>query len=294
MLESNGQRKFLANSDPKFKSQIKNVESEIWNTRSESLFMKLVVLGSGSTVPHPRRSSSAYWLETSGGSILLDCSATASMRLAHEKLDWPNLDAIWISHFHLDHCGGLAPLLVGIKHASEMKGRTKPLRIFGPPGIVELVDRFSDVHDYRLLELEFPVQVFAFDELEKYSILPGVEALTMSTPHTDESHAIHICDQSGKTFVFTSDTGFTETLSPLIQNADLLLMECTFVKNKPVAKHLELAEAMYLIRKTKPKCVVLTHFYPEWDDIDFDAEVGKFDPGCEVIEATDGLRIDVL
>jgi len=255
--------------------------------------MNLVVLGSGSTVPHPRRTSSAYWLETSGGSILLDCSATASARMAQENLDWPNLDAIWISHFHIDHCGGLGPLLVGMKHAPATQGRTRPLRIFGPPGIVELVANYSDVHDYRLLEQDFPVQVFEFDELEKYGILPGVEAVTMSTPHTDESHAIHIRDSDGKTFVFTSDTGFTETLSPLIQNADLLLMECSFVKEKPVAVHLELAEAAYLIRKTNAKRVVLTHFSPEWDDVDLEREIERFDPPGEVIQAYDGLRLEI-
>ena len=73
--------------------------------------MKFIVLGSGSSVPHPRRSSSAYWLDTEGGSLLLDCSASAIQRMAEENLDWANLDAIWISHFHLDHVGGLAPFL---------------------------------------------------------------------------------------------------------------------------------------------------------------------------------------
>jgi len=28
--------------------------------------------------------------------------------MAQERVDWPNLDVIWISHLHLDHCGGLA------------------------------------------------------------------------------------------------------------------------------------------------------------------------------------------
>src|SRR5690606_16424236 len=94
--------------------------------------MKLIVLGSGTTIPHAVRTPSAYWLETTGGTILLDCSATAPHRMAEEGLDWGNLDAVWISHFHLDHVGGLAPFLAGTKHAAETEGRTKPLRIFGP------------------------------------------------------------------------------------------------------------------------------------------------------------------
>jgi hypothetical protein len=43
--------------------------------------MKFIVLGSGTSVPHPKRSSSAYWLETEKGSVLLDCSASA-MRIS--------------------------------------------------------------------------------------------------------------------------------------------------------------------------------------------------------------------
>lgn len=85
--------------------------------------MKLVVLGSGSSVPHPDRASSVFWLETAAGSLLLDCSCDAAHRMAEENLDWANLDAIWISHLHLDHCGGLAALLFGLKHALRLHKR---------------------------------------------------------------------------------------------------------------------------------------------------------------------------
>src|SRR5436190_2091356 len=121
--------------------------------------MKLVVLGSGSTVPHPKRSSTGFWLETAGGKMLLDCSAAVPLRMAQEGVDWPDLDAIWISHFHMDHCGGLGPLLAGTKHAPQMKGRSKPLHIFGPKGLNRLIDGFSNANNYRLLEQPFPVEI---------------------------------------------------------------------------------------------------------------------------------------
>lgn len=255
--------------------------------------MKLTVLGSGSSIPHPKRSSSGYWLEASGGTLLLDCSAAVPLRMAQERLDWPNLDAIWISHFHLDHCAGLPPFLAGAKHAEVMKNRAKPLRIFGPNGIKRLLAEFNDVNDYRLLEQPFPVDVIEVEELEKFDILPGIEAVAMRTPHTGESHAVHIRDADGKTLVYTADTGFSETIAAFANAVDLLILECTFVRNKSVKKHLELAEAIFLIRKAGPKRAVLTHFYPEWDEVDFVAEVAKFESGCEVIEAVDGLRLGV-
>ena len=254
--------------------------------------MKLVVLGSGSTIPHPLRTSSGFWLETSGGTILLDCSPAVPSRMAAEKLDWPQLDAIWISHFHLDHCGGLAPFLAGTKHAPATKDRRKPLKIFGGPGLKTLIEKLDAVNNYRLLEQPFPVEIFEVTALEPFEILPGVEAVSFKTPHTDESHAIHIRDGE-KTLVFSADTGFSKPLATFANNVDLFILECTFVKDKPVEKHLELAEAIYLIRKAGPKRALLTHFYPEWDDVDFSEEVGRFETMCEVIEAVDGLRLDI-
>src|ERR1051326_8623291 len=121
--------------------------------------MKLIVLGSGSAVPHPERSSSGYWLQTENGSILLDCSASAIHRMAQESLDWANLDAIWISHFHLDHCGGLAPFLFGVKHAPQTQSRTKPLKIFSCAGVEKLLKAIDEAHNYRLFKLKFPVEI---------------------------------------------------------------------------------------------------------------------------------------
>ena len=254
--------------------------------------MKLTVLGSGTTVPHPRRTSAAFWLETSGGKILLDCSATAASRMAACGVAWPDLDTIWISHFHMDHCGGLGPLLTGLKHAEETKDRARPLTLAGPKGLRDLISNFSRVHDYRLLEQNFPVEVVEVEPLEAFDIVPGVEGVAMSTEHRPESLAIHIRDAQA-TFVYTSDTGFDEKIAAFASGADLLVMECTFLKEKEDPKHLELAEAMFLVRKGKPKRVILGHLNHTWDDVNFQEEVGKFDPPCEVIEAVDGLAFEI-
>lgn len=252
--------------------------------------MELTVLGSGTSVPHPFRSSSGYWLEIARGSLLLDCSASAVHRMAQERLNWADLDAIWISHFHLDHCGGLPPFLFGTKYAPVTQSRTKPLRIFGASGLRRLIRAFSDSNNYDLFEQPFPIEIVEIEPLEKFEILADLEAVAMSTPHTDDSHAIHI-REGETTFVYTADTGFDEALATFARRVDLLLMECSFVKDKPVEKHLELTEAIHLIRKAEPATAVLTHFYPEWDEVDFADEVRKMKPGRDVIEAVDGLRI---
>jgi len=98
-------------------------------------------------------------------------------------------------------------------------------------------------------------------------------------------------DEDSKLFVYTSDTGFSEDLIPFAKNADLLLMECSFRRNKPIQKHLELVEAMRVARECAPRKLVLTHLYPEWDGADLAAEAQPLWPG-ETIEAKDGLRIE--
>lgn len=250
-------------------------------------------MGSGTAEPHPERSSSAYWLETSGGSALLDCAPTAVFRMAQEKLDWANLGAIWISHFHLDHVGGLAPLLFGMRYARNTQERVEPLRIFGAAGLKRLIDDFDKAGNYKLFKQPFPLEVIEVEPLEKFDILPGVEAVALSTPHIDSSFAVHITDKSRQSLVFTSDTGFSETISAFASGVDLLVIECSFVKEKPVQIHLELAEAIHLIRRAAPNRAMLTHLYPEWDSVNFDKEVSRLSPGREVIEAVDGLRLTI-
>lgn len=254
--------------------------------------MKLTILGSGTSVPHPERASPSHWLETSGGTILLDVSADAPHRMAQEALDWTNLDAIWVSHFHLDHMGGLAPFLFGVKWAPQTQSRTKPLRIFGGEGLRDIVETVSASNNYGLLEQQFPVEIVEVRANANFEIVTGITATTLKTPHTKESLALALKDDDSKLFVYTSDTGFSEDLGPFAKHAALLLMECSFRRNKPVQKHLELADAMRLAHECAPEKLVLTHLYPEWDNVDLAAEARPLWPG-ETIEAKDGLQLEI-
>jgi len=256
--------------------------------------MKLTILGSGTTVPHPKRRSSGHWLETGSGTVLLDCSMYVPRQMVELGLDWPRLDAIWISHFHLDHVGGLAPFLSGTKHAEEMRKRAKPLHIFGPAGLKDLLKGFDDAGNYKLFKQPFPLEVIEVEPLDTFQLVKGIDAVAMKTPHNPESLAIHLRDLDDSTLVYTADTGFTELLATFARKVDMLVIEASYPKNKTKEKHLELAEAMHIVRKAGPKRAVLTHLYPIWDKFDFAKEVARYSPPCEVIEATDGMELEIL
>jgi ribonuclease BN (tRNA processing enzyme) len=256
--------------------------------------MQLVVLGSGTSVFHPRRASAGFWLQTEAGSILLDCSADSPHRMAQENLDWINLDAIWISHLHLDHCAGLAPFLFGIKWAKGIDQRQKPLKIFGCTGIRKLLTAIDEAHHYKLFAQPFALEIEEISAHEKplrFDLLAGLEIETISTPHRPESLAIRITDSTG-TLVYTSDSGYSDSIAEFAHAADLLVLECSFYRDKPTPKHLELAEAMRIAQLAQPKQLLLTHLYPEWDDVDLEREARRLWDG-KTMAAQDGLRVEI-
>jgi ribonuclease BN (tRNA processing enzyme) len=254
--------------------------------------MKLVVLGSGTSVPHPRRAAPGYWLETPNGTLLLDAGTDVLHRMAEEDLAWQDLDAIWISHFHLDHVGGLAPFLFGVRWAPQIQGRQKPLRIFGPKGLQQLIGTINEARSYKLLQQSFPVEIIEVGPKEEFLILPAVKAVTLSTPHTSESLAIRLTGPNDKTLVYTSDTGCADDLTSFAHRVTLLVLECSFRRNKPVETHLELSEAMQTVASCGPEAALLTHLYPEWDSYSLSAEAAALWSG-KTIEAIDGLRLEL-
>lgn len=254
--------------------------------------MRLTVLGSGTSHPHPTRSSTSFWLDTARGSILLDCSAPSIHRMAQEGLPWAELDAIWISHFHLDHIGGLAPYLFGIKHASETQNRRKPLTICGHRGLKALFDALDSAGNYRLLEQKFPVEIIEVEEGDAFQLIAGVAARVFKTRHKPESLAIRL-DDGERSLCYTSDTGFDTTVGEFAASVDLFIVESSFVADKAVDTHLILPEAMELIAIARPKKALLNHLYPEWDDVKFEDLAGAYSPPCEVLLSFEGMKFDV-
>jgi ribonuclease BN (tRNA processing enzyme) len=65
------------------------------------------------------------------GPVLLDCGATSLSALKSLGLDPGEIAAVFVSHLHGDHFGGLPFLVLD----GQFSGRTQPLVVAGPPGI---------------------------------------------------------------------------------------------------------------------------------------------------------------
>ena len=74
--------------------------------------MRLTVIGSSPAWPNAGGAHSGYLVSSNGKRLLLDCGPGVLGRL-REKEEWPLLDAIAITHFHLDHWGDLVPWVWG-------------------------------------------------------------------------------------------------------------------------------------------------------------------------------------
>jgi ribonuclease BN (tRNA processing enzyme) len=98
--------------------------------------MKLRVVGCSPAWQNPGGAQSGYIVEEDGRRLLLDCGPGVLPRL-RETEGWPQVDAIAITHFHLDHWGDLVPWSFGVLFGP---GRGVPLpELWLPPdGVVTL------------------------------------------------------------------------------------------------------------------------------------------------------------
>ncbi len=98
--------------------------------------MRVTLLGTGGPRPDPTRQGPATLVEAAGLRLLFDAGRGVATQLVRAGVDVVDLDAVFLTHHHFDHIGGLGDLIMAIWN----NGRTDPLPIVGPPGTVEIVD----------------------------------------------------------------------------------------------------------------------------------------------------------
>ncbi len=116
--------------------------------------MKIIFLGTSSGTPTNSRNLSAIAVKMSNSKrwCLVDCGEGAQYRLLNSNLTLHNLQAIFITHVHGDHCYGLPGLLA----SATMAGRTDMLTVIGPDAVREYIDVTRKATQLRLsFELDF-------------------------------------------------------------------------------------------------------------------------------------------
>ena len=109
--------------------------------------IKITILGSNSAVPSTHRWTSAQFLKIGGGNgVLLDCGEGTQIRLKMFRIKLSQIDQIFITHLHGDHFFGL----VGLVSTFHLLGRNKPLTIFGPKELEQIIRCQLDVSNTRL------------------------------------------------------------------------------------------------------------------------------------------------
>jgi ribonuclease Z len=95
--------------------------------------MDVVFLGTGGSVPTARRSTACVLARVGGERLLVDCGE-GSQRQMQRSTGLVQVDAIYVTHLHADHYLGIPGLL----KTYDLNDRALPLRIVGPPGLMEL------------------------------------------------------------------------------------------------------------------------------------------------------------
>src|SRR4051812_11646283 len=99
--------------------------------------MKITLLGTGSPIPDPNRAGPSTLVTTPTASVLVDTGRGVLLRLTAAGLLPPMLTAVLMTHLHSDHITDLNDVITTHWVMSPVP---TPLRIYGPPGLQQVVD----------------------------------------------------------------------------------------------------------------------------------------------------------
>src|ERR1700736_4842821 len=124
--------------------------------------------GTGGSVPTARRGLPALLVRRGADRILFDCGEGTQRQLVG-SVGLAELTEIFITHFHADHWLGLPGLL----KTFDLRGRERPLQVFGPRGIRELVTAALRIAGRVRFELELiELETGSVLERDGYKIAP--------------------------------------------------------------------------------------------------------------------------
>jgi len=239
----------------------------------------LNVIGSSPAWPNPGSAHSGYLLE-GPERLLLDCGPGVLGRL-RESASWPDVDAIAITHFHLDHWGDLVPWVWGSFYLSSNGPVPRP-ELWVQPGGTEFLAGLGE-------RLGFPDMFERAFRLAEYKpnepfTTGGLSVTPVRVPHyTLQTYAFRV-ENSSRVLAYSGDSAPCPELVEAARDADLFVCEATLLRGELDGEprgHLSLDEAVEAFEQSGARRLLLTHRPCELPTPD----------GFEL--AYDGLELDV-
>ena len=142
--------------------------------------LDVVFLGTAASMPTAQRSPAALLVRRGSERLLFDCGEGTQRQLQRSAIGLPDLQEIFLTHFHADHFLGLP----GMLKTFALRGRDEtPLTVYGPDGLRELFNRLRPFvgrlpYPLTVVELE-PGERLERGEygIEAFSVEHGPDAL---------------------------------------------------------------------------------------------------------------------
>uniref|UniRef100_A0A7J2TL23 MBL fold metallo-hydrolase n=1 Tax=Archaeoglobus fulgidus TaxID=2234 RepID=A0A7J2TL23_ARCFL len=227
--------------------------------------MKLTFLGTGVSVPFENRAQSSILVEEDV-KILVDVGIGALLRLEQANVSPADIDAILITHHHLDHNGDLMNILKArwLLEAGEVE-------IYGPKGTRMFLESLLNAFPYLRNKIKFKV----FEE-QNFRV-GNMKIRAIKTIHSIESQGYVIDD-------FIAISGDTRAFR------DFLALECfcmvhelSLPFNYRADFHTTPENLKEFLGFIKAEKLFLTHLYPMahavrdkiLEFLEFDAEIAR-------------------
>jgi ribonuclease Z len=265
---------------------------------------ELVVLGTASQVPTRQRNHNGYVLRWDGEGILFDPGEGSQRQMLYAGVAAHDLTRICVTHFHGDHCLGLA----GVIQRINLDRVPHPVTAHYPASGQAYFDRLRHATAYRetadlreapvdrdgtlattpafalsAARLSHPVESYGYrlTEPDGRRILPErLAALGITGPAVGRLQREGTLDgvtleevsepRRGQSFAFIMDTRLCDAVPDLAANTDLLVIESTFLdEDLPLAAehgHLTAGQAAAVARDAGTRHLVLTHFSQRYSD----------------------------
>ena len=222
--------------------------------------MQLTVLGCAGTFPGPASPCSGYLVEHDGYRLVLDFGAGALGNL-QRHCDLRDIDAMYITHLHADHCIDLVAYFYARRYHPE--GAAPKLTVHGPSTVRQAIEAAYVTDVSEMLDTVYDFQPVTAEGTRQ---IGPFEVRFIRVNHPVETYAMRV-SAGGKTVAYSADTGECDALVDLARDVDLFLCEASYLEGdaNPPDVHLTGRMAGRYAAVAAAKRLVLTHLVP-WGD----------------------------